>query len=303
MRLYFPSSPRHLAITGLAALLSLAPQARAQDINGGSSWSGWNLVGRSDQLGVYGAGSTATVYKVYRTLFSFMNNGVSGSPTGGGPTGGATGFGTGTFSSGAFANGNTVLGIGIECVGPCTLSKPTIKFDLDNDSYAAASSVGGSDGRVNFSQWSKFRDFTVQFEPTDAWRGGILTMQAGVGAGYVGTSNPQQIVGSNGSGVSYDWPFRAFAQSGSYQMFFDLNAMQTLYGVGSPNPSGKNVNFTGIGAFGPSTGFALNGVGDNQVVFSAPTQLNVVPEPASLALVGAGMVGFALAAQRRRRRA
>ncbi|WP_439642245.1 PEP-CTERM sorting domain-containing protein [Gemmatimonas sp.] len=37
MRTSFSPSPHHLAITGLAALLSLAPQARAEGINGGAS--------------------------------------------------------------------------------------------------------------------------------------------------------------------------------------------------------------------------------------------------------------------------
>ena len=79
-----------------------------------------------------------------------------------------------------------------------------------------------------------------------------------------------QIVGGIGSGVSYDWPFRAFAQADSYQMLFDLDAMQKLYGVA--NPFGQNAAFTGIGMFDSKVRIAMNGLGNNDVVFDALTQ-------------------------------
>lgn len=305
MRLPIGRRPvRFAALAALAgAATAAAPTARAQDINGGASWSGWTLVGRSDQLGVYGSGSATTVYNVYRTLFTFMNNAVTGSPTGD-----SRGFGAGTYSPGAFANGNTILGIGVQCVGPCTLTTPTLKFDLDNDSYAAASSVGGLDGRTSSGAWSEFRDFTVQFAPSLSWKGSTINQYTDNGTSNGGTGSYVTIPGGYGSGVSYDWPFRAFAlptaSDPSYQMFFDLNAMQAIYGVGNVGPNGpfnRNPAFTGIGAFNATTGFALNGVGSNEVAFSAPTRLDVVPEPASLALVAAGLAGCALAATRRRR--
>jgi len=278
-----------------AALLGSVPAALAVDINGGSSWGGWTSVGQSDQLGVYGSGSTTDVYEVYKTVFSFNNNTKTGSPVGGGPTGGSTGFGTGTFSSGAFANGNTILGVGVRRISGSNLSGTrTVRFDLDADSYQAASSVGGSDGRTSFSAWSETGDFTVQFDPGANWDGQTLTMQVGNGTSNGGPNNPQQIVGGFGSGVSYDWPFRAFSDAGSsYQMFFDLNAMQTLYGI--TNPFGLNTNFTGIGTFGDPVRISLNGLNTNNVVFDAatkPTQAPVIPEPSSiLGIAAIGLVG------------
>ena len=267
------------------------------DINGGSSWGGWTSAGNSNQLGVYGRGSTTAVYEVYRTVFTFNNDSVSGGAVGGGPTGGATGFGTGAFSSGAFANGSTILGLGVRVIrgGSIAGFTPTVKFDLNNNSYQAASSVGGLDGRTSFSTYSESRDFTVQFEGANSWRGGSLTMQTGNGTFYGGPDTTEWLVGGIGSGVSYDWAFRAFAQANSYQMFFDLNAMQSLYG--GNNPFGLNPNFTGIGAFGSSVRIALNGLGDNEVAFDASTSLNVIPlPPAALAglsmLAGAGFIGF-----------
>lgn len=113
---------------------------------------------------MYGSGSTATVYEVSTTTFSFDNGAVGG---------------------GAIAS-----------------FTPAVKFDLDTDSAKAATSVGGSDGRASFTTNSEFRAFTVQLEGnrTTLWR----------------------------SGRSYDWAFRAFAQSNAYQLFFELNAMQSL---------------------------------------------------------------------------
>ncbi len=170
-------------IIGAAAMLalSMAAPSHAQpvDINSGSSWSGWTIVGFSNQLGIYGSGSTTAVYEIYTTNFTFNNDSVSGSAVGGGPTGGVTGFGTGVFSTGAFANGNNILGIGVRVVsgGSITGFTPTVRFDLESDSFLADSPA--------------------------------------VGSGNGGPNNQQQIVGSIGSGVSYGWAFRAFTQPDS----------------------------------------------------------------------------------------
>lgn len=292
------SMNRLIVSASAAAVLGSAPAALAVDINGGSSWGGWTSVGQSNQLGVYGSGSTSEVYEVYKTVFSFNNNTKTGSPVGGGPTGGTTGFGTGTFSTGAFANGNTILGIGVRRIsGSDPLTVPTVRFDLNANSYQPATSVGGGDGRTSFTSWSQTGDFTVQFNNSN-WRGEVLTLQAGNGTSNGGPNNQQQIVGGS-SGVNYDWPFRAFAQpitatyAGSYQMFFDLNAIKTLYGIS--NPFGLNANFTGIGTIGDPIRISLNGLGNNNVVFDAattPPPAPAIPEPSSiLGIAAIGLVG------------
>ena len=293
----------HLALS--AFLLAPCAIANPISIDGGLTWNGWTSRGRSDQLGVFGSGTTTDVYEVFSTVFRFDNNSVSGSATGGGPTGGATGFGTGSFSAGAFANGNLILGIGVRRTSGSALSGfvPTVRFDLDNDSYRAATSVGGADGRTTFTQWSEFRDFTVQFEGAQGWRGSTLTMQAGNGTSNGGPNDQQWIVGGIGSGVSYDFPFRAFAQADSYQMFLDANAMNAIYGTGNPNPFGLNPNFTGIGNLtaGSTVGISLNGLGGNNVAFGMA--LTPIPEPGTGALGAVGMlVGVAGLVRRRLRR-
>jgi hypothetical protein len=273
----------------LAILVALSGAAFGSiSIDGGTTWTGWTSEGQSNQLGVYGSGSASAVYEVYTTAFAFNNNSVSGGAVGGGATGGATGFGTGTYSAGAFANGNRILGIGVRVIsgGSITGMTPTVRFDLDADSYQAASSVGGGDGRTSTTDYSEFRDFTAQFQGNLSWTGSTINQQTGDGTFYGGTSNFQTIPGGFGSGVSYDFPFRAFAQTGSYQMFFDLNALQSIYGTGNPNPFGLNSNFTGIGAVGSNVRISLNGLGDNNVVFDASTA--AVPELSSF--VGFGVL-------------
>lgn len=265
------------------------------DINGGSSWGGWTSVGNSAQLGVYGSG-TQYNYDVYRTAFIFNDNSKSGGAVGGGPTGGATGFGTGAFSTGAFANGHTILGIGVDANGVSVSGfNPTARFDLDSDSYQAASSVGGADGRTSSGTWSETKDFTVQFASTLAWAGNTLNGQAGTGTAYGGPSNFKTIPGGIGSGVSYDWAFRAFAQGDSYQMFFDLTAMQALYG-----PNAFGFTFPGIGSIGDNVRISLNGLGDNNVVFDAPT--TPVPEPSTYIAGALLLLPFGASALRRLRK-
>lgn len=286
-----------LAVLAVSGLCSTGTFAAAPDINGGTSWNGWTSEGLSNQVGVFGSGSTTAVYEVYSTVFSFNNNSVSGGPTGGGSTGGATGFGTGSFSTGAFTNGDTILGVGVRVVsgGSITGFSPTVRFDLDADSYQAATSVGGSDGRTSSGTYSEYKDFTVQFNGSN-WAGSTLNAQAGAGSFYGGPSNFKTIASGYGSGTSEDWAFRAFAQTagaGSYQMFFDLTAMQALYG---PNAFGVS-GFPGIGSFGNPVRVSLNGLGSNSVVIETPTV--PVPEPETYAMLLAGLGVLGAVARRR----
>lgn len=103
--------------------------------------------------------------------------------------------------------------------------------------------------------------------------------------------------------MSYDFPFRAFGQSHSYQMFIDIKAMNTIYGTTNPNPFGLNANFTGIGNLtaGSTVGISINGLGGNNVAFGVA--LTPILEPGTGALGVAGMLaGAAGLAWRRLRR-
>ena len=226
-------------------------------INGGSSWEGWTLRGASNQLGIYGSGSTEDVYKIYTTVFAFDNShAVSGSPVG------SAGFASGPKSGGAFANGNTILGIGIERKSGSPIAVPTVKFDLGNDSYAAASSVGGEDGKTSISA-AHAGDFNVQCNYGNTWRTENLAVFDGLG-------EFEELLGRD---VAYDFAYRVFAvrnaqsnETSSYQLFFDLDAMQSLYGAGNPG--------VGVGTFGSELTIAINGLGSNVAVIE---NVSIVP--------------------------
>jgi hypothetical protein len=285
----------------LVVAMTSSIQAQSPSIDGGLTWTGWTDKGLSNQLGVYASGSENEIYRVYSTSFLFNNNTRTNTgEIGGGPTGGTTGFGTGGHSAGAFQNGNTILGIGLKAVSGGQINDWTfVKFDLDNDSYKAASSVPGTDGRTSFSQWSETGDFTTSFLGLgeNAWTGQEISIQVGNGTAYGGTSiagNPGNNGGVSNNGyvpggnTGYDFPFRAFRRGvDSFQIFYDITRMQTLYAG------------NGIGTFTSTIGISMQGFsyGSNNVAFSqdlagfAPPP---IPEPASLSAMAAGLTGLLL---------
>jgi hypothetical protein len=210
-------------------------------------------------------------------------------------------------SAGAFEAGNTILGIGVRATasdGSIAGFSPTIRFDLDNDSYQPASFEKDSDGRTirlnndggtSFSTYAEPGDFTVQFEGSASWRGSSINVrEAATGQLPAATV---QLPGGVGSGTSYDFAFRAFAQPAakSYQMFIDMTAIPKLYGSTDPASvySLFFSNKAGVGPIGDRVTVSLNGLGTNNVVFGAdltlpPVDLDVdsdnadtIPDPAS----------------------
>ena len=256
-----------------------------------ADWNGWTRIGRSDDLGVYGSGSTSTsaLYDVYANQF-YLTGALGTSNIPGGTqyvTGDPTGF---TYSPGAFTGDHRILGIGVQGLQGSNVSgfTPTVKFDLGNNSYFAASTVGGNDGRTSFSLNSDSGDFTaqfqaVQFEGSQIYRPSNITLR-----GYNG--NVYTLPGGIGSGASYDFAFRAIplTSSNSYQMFFDLDVMQRLYSdltdfqtlFNRPNVAvapGTNYYHQGIGAIGSKLTIALNGLSNNTVVFSVADPEKTIP--------------------------
>ncbi|MCX5651032.1 MAG: hypothetical protein NTU45_06530 [Planctomycetota bacterium] len=297
------------AMMVLGALASATVAEAGVDINGGASWGGWSSRGNSLQTGVWAGQSTTRSYDIYTTVFTFNNDTVSGSPiqAGNGPRD----FAAGAYSPGAFSNGNTILGIGYKMNnGARALGQQFVSFGLQGNDFQAASSVGATDGRASLSQWGHTGDFT-------AWINGVnlgpsnLGILKSDGTSQGGTAATTNLVGGIGSGVSYDFAFRQFRQGdvdGSVQMFFDLTAMQTLYGQGgllvqSPlngfpfNPGGWSDGASPIGAFGSNINIALS-VMDGDFTDQSRVAFGVaVPTPGALALLGLG----GLAARRRRR--
>jgi len=271
------------AVVGVACMVAAVGSAQAAvDINGGASWGGWTNYGESNTLGVWGSGNTGgAVYRIYQTAFTFSGNTMS---LGSGYAG--NDFNAGTGSAGSFATGNVIYGLGIERVsGAGNMGTITVGFDLGNDSYQAASTVGGTDGRVSTSAWSQFRDLNAQFTQLNG--ANQYSVQQGNGTSYSGTSN----FASSGNSGGLTFAFRGAGNGLNYQMFFDVTAMNALY-----SGSGVNGIPVGIGTIGDFFRLSLDvGMG----LGAARTAINSlqVPAPGALALLGVA----GLAAKRRRR--
>ncbi|MFM8573689.1 MAG: PEP-CTERM sorting domain-containing protein [Pirellula sp.] len=294
-----------------AVVLSLLGSLKLADagivVDGGRSWSGWDLKGQSDSInvapGVLGGarGSALNVYKVYTTTFLFDNHAKTTGTIGGGPNGGASGFETSASSgfTNVFKNGNRILGFGMEWISGATNpsgNTTTIRFDLDGNSeqsdplsntyYRAGTSIVSnniSGGQASFSTVSKQKDFTIQLitGSTDATLvGSAVSLQA----------NPSKVAGQStgnktlilnrpaaSGNAAGEWPFRIFrntvSNTNNYQVFIDLDALEAQFAITNPvgqiNFQGNTgVTWVGIGSTNVGTdSFSLNGYGDNDVAF------------------------------------
>jgi hypothetical protein len=296
---------------GALALAALAGSAfGAVDINGGTSWGGWTNVGNSRSLGIYAGGNVNRDFDIYVTQFTFNNNTVSGSPiqtTSGHPdfSNGPGPLGFGNYAAGSFANGNTIFGLGMKMRnGSRAAGNQFVNFDLDGAQFTASTVVNES---LANGVWDAFGtggqvgDFSI-------WMDAVNNRPSQLGVRRSPTINDAaNLPGGVGSGTGYNFAFRHFRQgdvNGSIQMFFDLTAMQALYGVGGSltgsvalpgQGSGWNPSVQPIGAFGSNFRVGLfsaqPGFADaNQVVIA-------VPEPGALGVL---IPAVLLVARRRR---
>lgn len=147
-----PGTARHVPCTGRASA--------GIDINGGTSWGGWNARGSSFSNGIWAGGSTTRSSDLHTTVFTFNNGSVAGSPTqlGNGPRG----FSAGVNSPGAFQNGNVIFGLGLQMTGgEIVRGHDFVGFSLGANNLQPASSFGAGDGRANMRESGRNGDFVA----------------------------------------------------------------------------------------------------------------------------------------------
>jgi hypothetical protein len=277
-------------------------------IDGGTSWGGWSLGGNSRDVGIWAGGSTTRDFDLYTTVFYFDNNAITGSPVQVKTASAPSGFNQGTFSQGAFTNGNLILGIGLKMKdnNASAIGQTFLNFGIGTNNYQAASSLGGTDGRTDNTQWAHTGDFGMWMNAPSGGTGpSNLYAMTTNGTEYAGTGQYSNLPGGSGSGVSYDYAARIFRQGdagGSIQFLFDLTAMEDLYGPGSPSLGGgwNPTSSARIGAIDPGTDSTLNlsmynsnsGYRNGSTVVVGPI---TVPEPSTavLGVIAIGTLAFA----------
>ena len=135
------------------------------------------------------------------------------------------------------------------------------------------------------------------------------------GTADAGTGQYSNLPGGSGSGVSYDYAARTFRQGGaggSIQFLFDLTAMESLYGAGSPSLGGgwTSPSSARIGAIDLGINSNLNlsiynsndSYGNGSTVVIGPISPIPVPEPSTSVLCVIAIGTLAFAARRRMRK-
>ncbi|GAB4515602.1 MAG: hypothetical protein Tsb0013_20170 [Phycisphaerales bacterium] len=211
-----------LRVTAFIGILTLGAGAHASlDINGGSSWGGWDFAGNSLTSGIWADDETGNDFNVYTSVFEF--DAGTHSPTG--SFFGSAGFGGSSY----FADGSLILAIGVEVLGTpsgavdASVAVPTLKIDTDNNNgFTAASAVGATDGQSSTSLHTP-GDFNQQFNGTRSNDGTPSFF------GLVTPSSFDTQVFAVGAA-----PARSFYDNGGagYQLFLDISGYETGLGTG-----------------------------------------------------------------------
>lgn len=285
-------------IAAVAALTLAHAASAAVDINGGTSWNGWNHVGHSLTAGLWLAGSTSRTYDIYSSSFVLTaSQTVGGTRLANGTPGdgsGYTGDNASSLFSGSWQAGDRVIGMGISYSGTTRGTTWFFKVDAGGNNRFAASSVGASDGAESFNAG----DTSSYVVNTNALleRGRVQQYSVWTGFSPYGSPADGNFLTPYGTTATAASPLRSFTvldagsstASTSIQFFLNIDAILRSNGGAT----------FGDADFGPSTRFGF-WEGDQRVVGVEPFTQQVFEIPAPGALAMLGLAG--LAASRRRR--
>lgn len=285
---------------------ALAVELRADfiQINGGSSWGGWNSVGNSQTTGTWVKGSTSRTFDIYSTYFVLNpTQSVSGSRLTDGTAGDGfsyTGDASGSLFSGSWKSGDRIVGLGVQYTGSTRGTTFFFHRDAGGNNISAASSFGANDGSFSHDVGDSSSYMTTM--PGNAR---ARVRQYSVWTGFSQNGSPQEgnyTIPYQVNGVSVPneaMPTRSFAilDNGSQSL---MKSAQFFLNIDAILRSNGGLTY-GDGDFGPTTRFGF-WEGDQSTGSGAFTQQIfsvAVPEPGSAIFLGLG--GLLVAAARRRR--
>ena len=285
-----------LAASFVAALCAGAAHAQVVDINGGSSWSGWNAVGNSQTSGIWLQGSTSRTYDMYSTYFVLSaGQSVGGSRIADGSAGNGSDY-TGDTAASLFTNswqaGDRIVGMGINYTGSTRGDTWFFHTDTNGDNLFAASSFGANDG-VHSHNTGDTSGYVTNLYSGNVFRGQVAQYSIWNGFSPDGSPASGNYIFPYGQVPSLAMPTRSFSvlDSGSTTL---SKSMQYFLNIDAVLRSNGGATY-GDGDFGLTTRFGFwegqSGAGNfTQQIFS-------IPAPGALARLGvAGLVG----ARRRR---
>ncbi len=275
-----------ILISGAVAAVAVAGSAMAIPtgvaINGGSSWSGWTLMGNAQTAGTWVEGSTSRNFNLYQSYFTLNGTqSVTGSPN--------CGDASSSLTSGSWQSGDRVVGVGLAYGGGQDARNIWMTMDFGGDNITAASSVGGSGGSFTYNAGdatgyfsggssgfanNHFRNFTYSIFNGYSADGGSNYTQP-YGPGYDNTLQN---------------PIRSFAVATGSSLT-DATSIQIFYNVDAAIRAGLGTgNFVG--------GVSKVGIAEYNGSWSGSKQVfTAVPAPGAAALIGLAGV---FAARRRK---
>lgn len=292
----FPGRCR--AVVSAAALASVAivaggASAQVVDINGGSSWAGWNLISNSQTSGVWVQGRTDRTFDIYRSQFTLQSGqAVGGSRIADGTAGdgvGYTGDSAASLFGGSWQAGDRIIGVGIRYTGITRGTTAYLHVDVFGNNILPASSFGAGDGFFSHDVGD-----TSSYVTSMPWNPGrFQTKQYSIWDGFSPDGSPQSgnYTFPYGQSPTLAMPTRSFAildngsqlRALSLQMFINLDAILRSNGGATYGDGNFFAPGTRIGFF----------EGDQTISETETTnQMFAIPAPGVVALFGlAGLAG------------
>jgi hypothetical protein len=268
-----------ITIGALALAASAGSAFAGVDLNGGSSWSGWNSVGNSQTSGIWVLGSANRTYNIFSTSFV-----LSASQTASG-----TGNDTASLFSGSWQAGDRIVGMGIQYNNSSLGQQFFFHTDTGDVNIQAASSFGAGDGVLSFDDGDT-SSFIANSSPNIG-----LVRQYSVFDDFTPTGG-DNFSTPYGMAHSPSMPVRSFSvQSGVGTL---SSGVQFLMNIDAIQRSNGGATF-GEGSFGSTlrVGFMEQGLtGEfSQQIFT----VSIIPNPSPVAMALLGLAGLAGARRRR----